>query len=141
MQRGQIIRRKLNDGTPVGPYMCITGFTRTYVIAQRITPCSNVKHEEYEESYITRSHVYELGMCKLVVNGEVWERINSERQNSIIHDVCTKWENIMKKETEIIQLSKFNYPQKTMTFTIDQMRYVWYGRDRQIRLDLGTRIL
>ena len=140
MQKGQIIRRMLNDGTPVGPYMCIVNFTRTHVIAQSIAVCSHSKYED-DELYITRPHVYQPRMCKLVVNEQVWERINSERQNSIIHDVCTKWENIMKKDVEIIQLTAFNYPQKKMTFTVDQMKYVWYGRDRQIRLDLGTRIL
>lgn len=140
MNKGQIIRRMLNDGTPVGAYMCIVKFTRTHVVAQRIAICSHSKYDE-EELYITRPHVYQPRMCKLVVSEQLWERINSERQSSIIHDICPTWENMMKKEPEIIQLSAFNYPQKKVIYTVDQIKYVWYSRDRQIRLDLGTRIL
>jgi hypothetical protein len=110
------------------------------VVAQRIAVYSHSKYDE-EELYITRSHVYQPRMCKLVVGEQLWERINSERQSSIIHDICPTWENMMKKEPEIIQLSAFNYPQKKVIYTVDQIKYVWYGRDRQIRLDLGTRIL
>ena len=85
MQKGQIIRRKLNDGTPVGPYMRIVRFTRTHVIAQRIIRYSCAGYDN-EELFILRSHVYEPVVCKLVLSSIVWERVNAERQRSIIHD-------------------------------------------------------
>ena len=140
MQKGQIIRRKLNDGTPVGPYMRIVRFTHTHVVAQRIIRYSCAGYDN-EELFILRSHVYEPVVCKLVLSSVIWERVNAERQRSIIHDICPKWEHIMDKEPEVICMTCFNYPLKRAIFSVDQMRYVWYGREKQLRLDLGERIL
>lgn len=140
MHKGQIIRRMLNNGTPVGAYMCILRFTNTHVVAQILSRPSPDGPED-DELYITKNHVYQVKVCKLVISNNIWERINNGRQNSIIHDLCPTWETMMDKEPDVVQIRAFNYPQRVMLFRVDQIRYVWYNRERQIRLDLGERIL
>ena len=48
---------------------------------------------------------------------------------------------MMNKEPEVVQIRAYNLPQKIVLFRVDQIKYVWYGREKQIRLDLGERIL
>ena len=138
MNKGQLIRRKLNNGTPVGPYMCIERFTHWHVIAQNISRCPESCDDEI---YIARRHVHEVNMFKLTMSENVWDRINQDRQNSIIHDICPTWTKMMNKEPEVVQIRAYNLPQKIVLFRVDQIKYVWYGREKQIRLDLGERIL
>lgn len=133
-----IIRRALNDGTPVGDYMCIDTVTRKHVMAHRIisTPgCAKLC------SMLLKSHVYAVRTSRLVISDDIWERINTNRQHSIIHDATVAWNRLQDKEAEVIQLRSIKYSQKVMLFTVDQIADVWYNRQRQIRLDLGYRIL
>ena len=139
MEKGQIVRRMLNDGVPVGPYMRIERFTHTHVIVQRIAPYDPDK--ESDEIYITRAHIHPVRVFKLIISDKIWERIHDGRQHSIIHDICPTWNKMMNKEPEVVQIRAFNYPQKVMLFRADQIRYIWYGREKQLRLDLGEKIL
>ena len=139
MEKGQIVRRMLNDGTPVGPYMRIVRFTHTHAVTQRIAPYDPDK--ESDELYITKNHIYVVKTFKLIISNVIWERINNHRQNSIIHDICPTWNRMNDKEPEVVQIRAFNYPTKVMLFGVDQIVNVWYNRERQLRLDLGERIL
>ena len=139
MKKGQIVRRMLNDGIPVGSYMRIVRVTRSNrVVAQRITYCPDNKGDEVE---LDKKHVYVVRICKLVLSNTIWDRINTDRQHSIIHDICPTWNRMNDKEPEMVQLRAFNHPQKVMLFGVDQIVDVWYNRERQLRLDLGERIL
>lgn len=139
MEKGMIIRRALNDGTPVGDYLCIDKVTRrTHVVAHRI-----VHETDRAKSLfmLLKSHVYVVRTRKLVISDDIWERINTNRQHSIIHDATVAWNKLQDSEAEVVQLRSIKYPQKVMLFTVDQIADVWYNRQRQIRLDLGYRIL
>lgn len=139
MEKGMIIRRALNDGTPVGDYMCIDKVTRrTHVVAHRIA------HETGKAKslfMLLKSHVYVVRTRRLVISDDIWERINTNRQHSIIHDATVAWNKLQDSEAEVVQLRSIKYPQKVMLFTVDHIADVWYNRQRQIRLDLGYRIL
>lgn len=139
MEKGMIIRRALNDGTPVGDYMCIDKVTRrTHVMAHRI---ANTTSKSKLYCMLLKSHIYVVRTSKLVISDDIWERINTNRQHSIIHDATAAWNKIQNKKAEVVQLRSIKYPQKVMLFTVDQIVDVWYDRQRQIRLDLGYRIL
>lgn len=134
-----IIRRALNDGTPVGDYMCIDTVTRRkHVMAHRITNTPG-----YAKSFfmLLKSHVHVVKVSRLVISDDIWERINTNRQHSIIHDATVVWNRLQDSEAEVVQLRSIKYSQKVMLFTVDQIADVWYNRQRQIRLDLGYRIL
>lgn len=138
-KKGTIIRRALNDGTPVGDYMCIDKvIRRTHVMARRIT---NTSGRAKLFSILFKSHVYVVRTSKLVISDDIWERINTNRQHSIIHDATVAWNKLQDNEAEVVQLRSIKYSQKVMLFTVDQIADVWYNRQRQIRLDLGYRIL
>lgn len=139
MEKGMIIRRALNDGTPVGDYLCIDKVTRrTHVMAHRI---SNTPGSAKLFSMLLKSHVYVVKVRRLVISDDIWERINTNRQHSIIHDATVAWNRLQDSEAEVVQLRSIKYSQKVMLFTVDQIADVWYNRQRQIRLDLGYRIL
>lgn len=139
MKKGQLIRRKLNNGTPVGGYMRIVRIARSNrVVAQHITCCPDDKGDEVE---LDKKHVYIVRVCKPVLSETVWDRINTDRQHSIIHDATAAWNKLQDNEAEVVQLRNSKYSQKVMLFTVDRIVDVWYNRQRQIRLDLGYRIL
>lgn len=134
-----IIRRALNDGTPVGDYMCIDKVTRrAHVMAHRIAHITGNAKLYY---MLLKSRIYVVKTSKLVISDDIWERINTNRQHSIIHDATVAWNRLQDSEAEVVQLRSIKYSQKVMLFTVDQIADVWYNRQRQIRLDLGYRIL
>ena len=138
MEKGMIVRRALNDGTPVGDYMCIDRVTHTHVVAYRIS-CNPDSKKQI--SLLLKKHVYVVRIRRLVISDNIWERINTNRQHSIIHDATVAWNKLQDSEAEVVQLRSVKYPQKVMLFTVDYIADVWYNRQRQIRLDLGYRIL
>lgn len=139
MEKGMIIRRALNDGTPVGDYMCIDKVTRrTLIVAHRIS-CNPDSKKGI--SLLQKNHIYIVRVRRLVISDNIWERINTNRQHSIIHDATVAWNRLQDSEAEVVQLRSIKYSQKVMLFTVDQIADVWYNRQRQIRLDLGYRIL
>ena len=85
--------------------------------------------------------MYVVRIRRLVISDSIWERINTNRQHSIIHDATVAWNKLQDSEAEVVQLRSVKYPQKVMLFTVDYIADVWYNRIRQIRLDLGYRIL
>ena len=134
MKKGQIIRRMLNNGVPVGAYMRIVGFTHnSHVIAQKIG--------EIEECMLLRQHVYEPKHVKLIISQMVYDRLRLGYQHSIIHDICPTWLKMMDIQPDIVEIKMLNYPQKLQLFRVDQVRFVYYGREKQLRLDLGERII
>lgn len=133
MEKGQIIRKKLKNGTPVGPYLRITGFVNRFktqiVLAQSVS--GNVEYA------IPRDRVYELNFVKMIISDEIVERIIKGRQSAIIHDISTKWclENL--NCAEVVQLRSQKYTQKVIICTVDSVSTVYYNRKPQVRLQLG----
>lgn len=147
MRKGQIVRRMLNNGTPVGPYMVIRGFISNHVLTQKCEVGMVFKNTA--SLYYAKSHIYEPRMVKLVVQDAIWERIELGKQMSIIHDPTPMWEKMIDIQPEVVQIRSRKYSQKVMIFTVDQISEHWYSgglkiyhrASRQIRLDLGYRLL
>lgn len=139
MEKGQIVRRKVNNGTPVGPYMIIRGFIRNHVLTQR---CEiGMESENVNSLYYAREHIYIPKIIRLIIQDAIWDRIAEGRQSAIIHDITPVWQKIYDTEPELIQLRSRKYPQKVMIYTVDRIADCYYNRTRQIRLGLGYRIL
>ena len=137
MKRGQIIRRMLNNGTPVGAYMVIKDFVSGHVVAQRI----GIVVRNNGALYYAKNHVYTPSICRFPVEHDIWERINSGRQIALIHDETSLWSKMLKTKPELVEIRSSKYPQKRITFVVDNICEWWCNRTRQVRLTLGTKII
>ena len=135
MKKGQIIRKKLTNGTPVGPYLKIIEFINKFeeqgVVVEEFYFAKNSKYT------LSRKNVYELKTIKLVVSDEIVERILNGRQSAIIHDISKKWclENLTG--AEIVYLRSYKYTNKFIICTVDSTSTVYYNKKPQVRLQLG----
>ena len=137
MLKGQIVRKMLSTGEPIGPYCIITGF--------KGSKCSLVRLESFDgvvDTYVKRDRVKVFKSAKLILGHKIYERIQKGLQVSIIHDASPKWVKIYKDEPEIIQLRDELYSDRTMVFPVEEVRKMFYHREIPvIRLDLGVRII
>ena len=136
MLKGQIVRRCLSSGDPVGAYCIITGFGGKN--------CSLVHLESVDgviTCWIKRDRIKEYSVVKLIIGHKVFERIEKGLQTSVIHDATPKWRKMYEEEPDIIQLRDELYSNKTMAFPIEELKKVFYSGSTQIRLELGVRII
>ena len=134
MKKGQIIRRKVRNGTPIGPYLRIKGFEQKTVLTEPQLVCNKYA---LACNSISRDYVYELKTVKLIVPDEIIERIISGRQIAIIHDVSARWCISNLNCAEIVQLRSQKYTNKVIICTVDCVSTVYYNRKPQVRLQLG----
>lgn len=129
MRTGQIIRRKSASGCPIGPYM-------------RITKFPDIRHVETNDVLLLRKNVYQVKVAKLVISDMIFNRIADGRQSAIIHDICPRWKKLFDNIPEVIQFRSEKYSDKTIVFSIECIRVVYYGHDRikQLRIQLAEHI-
>lgn len=129
MRTNQIIRRKSASGCPVGPYMRITAFP-------------DRSHVETADILLLRKNVYEPKVVRLVISDAIFNRIADGRQSAIIHDMCPRWKKLLDNIPEVIQFRSEKYSNKTIVFSIECVRVVYYGCERikQLRLQLAEHI-
>ena len=137
MLKGQIVRKCLSTGEPVGSYCMIIGFKGYH---------SNLVHLETVDgvvkSYVKRDRIKVLKSVKLIIGHKTFERIQKGLQTAIIHDASPKWIDIWKKEPEIIQLRDELYQERTMVFPVENLEKLLYHRyETVVRLELGVRII
>ena len=137
MQKGQIVRKQLSNGTPIGPYCKITGFAGYKCSLVRVESLDGVVNN----SLVKRERIYVLKSAKMIIGDTVYKRIEKGLQTSIIHDLTPKWKSILDKQPEVIQLRNELYQDQTMLFPVEEIKRVYYGHSMQVRLDLGVRIL
>ena len=135
MRTGQIVRRKLKNGTPVGPYMIIDEF-----IGRNLVSLRTLKSSE-PDPIMSKENLYELKSIKMVLSDLIIDRIISGRQSAIIHDISPKWKKLMDEEPEIIQLRSIKYSNKVAVYTVEYISIVYYNRKPQVRLQLGYCLL
>ena len=135
MKNGQIVRRKLKNGVPVGPYMMINGF-----VGRSMVSLVTLKSSE-PDPILSRDNIYELKSIKMVLSDLVVDRILAGRQGAIIHDISPKWKKLMDEEPEIIQIRSIKYSNKVAIFTVEYITIVYYNRKPQIRLQFGQMLL
>lgn len=140
MEKGQIVRRVLNDGTPVGPYLLVRGFVNNnHVLTQRCEVGITVKNTD--SLYYAKKKLTVCKMTKLVISDPIWNRIEEGRQIAIIHDATPAWQKMQDSEPELVQLRSIKYPKKVIVCVVDGISDCFYNRSRQIRLVLNNRIL
>jgi len=129
MRKEQIIRRKAVNGRPIGPYMRITAFPDAH-------------HVETADISLLRKNVYQVKVAKLVISDNIFNRIADGRQSAIIHDMCPRWKKLLDNIPEVIQFRSEKYSNKTIVFSIECVRVVYYGCERikQLRLQLAEHI-
>ena len=133
MKVGDIFRKTLHNGTPIGGFLRVIKIEGGCVEARNLIGIqrkTTFYHKRYEVAKIK----------KMPITHPVWERINSGQQIAIIHDATPMWENMLKECPELVEIRDVTYPQKRMVFIVDQIGPWWDRRTRQIRLTLGTRI-
>ena len=129
MQKGQIVRRMVNSGTPVGPYMRIINAQGAWVEVEKLDSgfCTA----------ILKTHVYEPKVVKLIIPDVILDRIKSGIQKAIIHDLTPRWEQLRKIKPEVISLRSIKYSQKVVLFSVQEMRIVYYNRQPQLRVEIA----
>lgn len=131
MKTGQIIRRKLNDGTPVGPYLRIEEFkcNSKIVVAHMINGKST--------SVLARANVYEPKVLSFVLSDNIVTRIKEKVQKAIIHDISQKWNMLKMHSAEVVQIRSVKYSTRKIIVRIDGVSIVHWNRKAQVRLQLG----
>ena len=137
MEKGQIVRKMLSTGEPVGSYCMIIGFKGIKSSLVRLKSMDGIV-----DGYIKRERVYVCRQCKTIISDRVFKRLEKGLQHSIIHDTTPKWIQMHDKDPEVIQFRSELYSERIMIFTVENIRKVYYNNSTcQIRLDLGYRIL
>ena len=131
MKTGQLIRRKLNDGTPVGPYLRIEEFkcNAQIVVAKMINGKST--------SVLARANVYEPKVLNFVLSDNIVKRIKEEIQKAVIHDISEKWDCKKMQSAEVVQIRSVKYSTRTVLIRVDSVSTVYWDRKPQVRLQLG----
>lgn len=131
MKKGQIIRRKLNDGTPVGPYLRIDEFkcNAQMIVAHMINGKST--------SLLSRANVYEPKVLNFVLSDDIVTRIKEKIQKAIIHDISQKWNMWKMRSAEVVSIRSVKYGTRTVVVRIDDISIVYWNKKPQVRLQLG----
>lgn len=135
MQKGQIVRKCLSNGTVVGSYWMVIGVKRPNLVD--VQSLASEKMREFVRK--DRLHVYKT--TKLIISHRVYDRVEKEVQNAIIHDPTKKWLDLFEKQPDIVQLRSELYEERTMLFCVDQTIKIQTESGIRIRLDLGEKIL
>lgn len=150
MRKGQICRRTLNDGTPIGPYLKYIEKDGNF---RKVQPLTGPKCEGNPEdpSYapftvsILHKNIREVGVAKIQLTDSVYDRIEKGIQNKVIHELTSAWASLdfrwTQHQIQLVQVRSFQYSTKTMLFIINDVQRKTFGVYREIWLYLGPRIL
>ena len=136
MEKGQIVRKCLSNGTVIGGYWQVVKVKRpNLVLLQSLV-------SERLQEYIKKDRLHICTVAKIIISHRVYERVENEAQYAIIHDPTKKWLDLFKKQPETVQLRSELYNERTMLFNVDQVLKVnSMDHGVLIRLELGDRIL
>lgn len=135
MQKGQIVRKCLSNGTVVGAYWMVIGIKRPNLV-----DIQSLASEKMRE-FVRKDRLRVCKTVKLIISHRVYDRIEKEVQNAIIHDSTKKWLDMFEKQPDIVQLRSELYEERTMLFCVDQTIKIHTESGIRIRLDLGEKIL
>ena len=135
MQKGQIVRKCLSNGTVVGAYWMVIGIKRPNLV-----DIQSLASERIRE-FVRKDRLHVCKTTKLIISHRVYDRVEKEVQNAIIHDPTKKWLDLFEKQPDIVQLRSELYEERTMLFCVDQTIKIQTESGIRIRLDLGEKIL
>lgn len=135
MQKGQIVRKCLSNGTIVGTYWMVIGIKRPNLVNVQSLASENIRE------FVRKDRLHVCKTVKLIISHRVYDRVEKEVQNAIIHDSTKKWLDLFEKQPDIVQLRSELYEERTMLFCVDQTIKIQTENGIRIRLDLGEKIL
>lgn len=135
MQKGQIVRKCLSNGTVVGAYWMVIGIKRPNLVNIQSLASERIRE------FVRKDRLHVCKTTKLIISHRVYDRVEKEVQNAIIHDSTKKWLDMFEKQPDIVQLCSELYEERTMLFCVDQTIKIQTESGIRIRLDLGEKIL
>lgn len=135
MQKGQIVRKCLSNGTVVGTYWMVIGIKRPNLVNVQSLASERIRE------FVRKDRLHVCKTTKLIISHRVYDRVEKEVQNAIIHDPTKKWLDMFEKQPDIVQLRSELYEERTMLFCVDQTIKIQTESGIRIRLDLGEKIL
>lgn len=135
MQKGQIVRKCLSNGTVVGAYWMVIGIKRPNLVDIQSLASENIRE------FVRKDRLHVCKTVKLIISHRVYDRVEKEVQNAIIHDPTKKWLDLFEKQPDIVQLRSELYEERIMLFCVDQTIKIQTESGIRIRLDLGEKIL
>lgn len=135
MQKGQIVRKCLSNGTVVGTYWMVIGIKRPNLVNVQSLASERIRE------FVRKDRLHVCKTVKLIISHRVYDRVEKEVQNAIIHDPTKKWLDLFEKQPDIVQLRSELYEERTMLFCVDQTIKIQTESGIRIRLDLGKKIL
>ena len=135
MQKGQIVRKCLSNGTIVGTYWMVIGIKRPNLVNVQSLASERIRE------FVRKDRLHVCKTVKLIISHRVYDRVEKEVQNAIIHDPTKKWLDLFEKQPDIVQLRSELYEERTMLFCVDQTIKIQTESGIRIRLDLGEKIL
>ena len=135
MQKGQIVRKCLSNGTVVGAYWMVIGIKRPNLVNVQSLASERIRE------FVRKDRLHVCKTVKLIISHRVYDRVEKEVQNAIIHDPTKKWLDMFEKQPDIVQLRSELYEERTMLFCVDQTIKIQTESGIRIRLDLGEKIL
>lgn len=108
MNKGQIIRRVLNDGTPIGPFLICDAIEGQRVLAHSIDPFTKYQF------VLSKKHVYECKTVRLFVSKDDINHLiqNKDYITEFKHKETVTWLNAAKDDWDVVILQCRNLNQK-----------------------------
>lgn len=136
MRTGQIIRKKLKSGTPIGPWLQIIKFCGQEMLVRVLES----QFATNKTTVISREEAYTPQSASIPVDKMILRRINSGLQYAVEHPVLKRWKP-EHDQCEIVKL--YDYHGGCSWFTVERLVHVYNSRERKgyIRVVLGQKLL
>ncbi len=147
MKQNKIVRRKLLDGTLIGPYLvvldCIGGGYHR-VLSTAILPKENRNDLDayYPFSVALKSKNFqEISISRIQICDTMFKNIKTSNQMSVCHPATIQWMKIHDREPELVQIRNFHHPDEIMVFKVSSISLKRMSDEKIVRIEFGNRIL
>lgn len=133
LTRGQIIRRKSENGGPIGPYIRITQATNYFVYGCPIG--MNI------EVLMHRKNVYVPPMVKLPVRPLKFQELCNKITTTVTHKLSPKYEKMLKNPPELVCFYDNMDGDHRVYCEIAEIKQELLACELHVRLTIGAIIL
>lgn len=147
MKQNTIVRRKLLDGTLIGPYLVVLdyiggGYHR--VLSTAVLPKENRSDLDayYPFSVALKSkNLQEISISRIQICNTMFKNIKTGNQTSVCHPATIQWMKIYDREPKLVQIRNFHHPDEIMVFTVSSISLKRMSDEKIVRIEFGDRIL
>lgn len=147
MKQGTIVRRKLLDGTLIGPYLVVLdyiggGYHR--VLSTAILPKENRNDLDayYPFSVALKSKNFkEISISRIQICDTMFKNIKIGNQTSVCHPATTQWMKIYDREPELVQIRNFHHPDEIMVLKVSSISLKRMSDEKIVRIEFSDKIL